>query len=195
MGADYRLLYPSTGFDIIEDMKALFSFLADPKFSQDHLPSGISLDANRIALVGASGGAYPAMAAGIHAHPKPKALLLLFGMGGDMLGDGWVKPKDGFVGRRRKQFGSILREFKFRMSDACLGEWHAGNLPDSNTGRGLGHHVYTSRDHAIACWGLSRKGGPWSLYIISTMAKQHQSYCSHSPHDSNCLQQGRCRWD
>ena len=97
MGADYRLLYPSTGFDIIEDMKALFSFLADPKFSQDHLPSGISLDANRIALVGASGGAYPAMAAGIHAHPKPKALLLLFGMGGDMLGDGWVKPKDGFM--------------------------------------------------------------------------------------------------
>lgn len=97
MGADYRLLYPSTGFDIIEDMKTLFSFLADPKFSEDHLPSGISLDASRIALIGASGGAYPAMAAGLYAHPKPTALLLLFGMGGDMLGDGWVKPKDGFM--------------------------------------------------------------------------------------------------
>lgn len=97
MGADYRLLYPSTGFDIIDDMKALFSFLASPKFSEHYLPSGITLDASRIALVGASGGAYPAMAAGLYAHPKPKALLLLFGMGGDMLGDGWVKPKDGFM--------------------------------------------------------------------------------------------------
>ncbi|KAI0730007.1 hypothetical protein C8Q72DRAFT_274954 [Fomitopsis betulina] len=88
---------PSSGFDIIEDMKALLSFLASPMFSEDLLPSGITLDASRIALVGASGGAYPAMAAGLYAHPKPKALLLLFGMGGDMLGDGWVKPKDGFM--------------------------------------------------------------------------------------------------
>ncbi|KAH9934356.1 Alpha/Beta hydrolase protein [Fomitopsis serialis] len=97
MGADYRLLYPSTGFDVIDDMKALFSFLSNPNFSEDHLPSGISLDASRIALVGASGGAYPAMAAGLYAQPKPKALLLLFGMGGDMLGDSWVAPKSGFM--------------------------------------------------------------------------------------------------
>ncbi|TFY58867.1 hypothetical protein EVJ58_g6144 [Rhodofomes roseus] len=97
MAADYRLLYPSTGFDIIDDMKALFSFVSDPSFSENHLPSGVSLDASRIALLGGSGGVYPAMAAGLYAQPKPRVLLLLFGMGGDMLGDSWVMPKDGFM--------------------------------------------------------------------------------------------------
>ncbi|KZT67008.1 alpha/beta-hydrolase [Daedalea quercina L-15889] len=96
MGADYRLLYPSTGFDIIDDMKALFSFLSSLKFSEDYLPAGISLDAS-LAIVGASRGAYPAMVADLYACPKPKALLLLFGMGGDMLGDSWVMPKNGFM--------------------------------------------------------------------------------------------------
>lgn len=81
----------SIAFDIIEDMKALCCFLAKTKFSEHHLPSGITLDASRIAFLGASEGAYPAMAAGRY------ALLLLFRMGGNVPEDGWVKPKDRFM--------------------------------------------------------------------------------------------------
>ncbi|TFY51983.1 hypothetical protein EVJ58_g10268 [Rhodofomes roseus] len=46
IAADHRLLYASTAFDISEDMKALFAFLADPAFSEKHLPAGLSLDAS-----------------------------------------------------------------------------------------------------------------------------------------------------
>ncbi|KZT64598.1 alpha/beta-hydrolase [Daedalea quercina L-15889] len=91
---DYRLIPPCTGFDIIEDIKALFRFLADPAFSASHLPEGITLDVSRLAIAGFSGGGYPARAAGLYAKPRPKAVLLFFGMGGDMLTDHWVAVKD-----------------------------------------------------------------------------------------------------
>ncbi|KZT63420.1 alpha/beta-hydrolase, partial [Daedalea quercina L-15889] len=92
--ADYRLIHPSTGFDIISDVRALFAFLADPSFSQTYLPDGISLDPNRLAVMGASGGGYPARAAALYAQPKPKAVFLLYSMGGMFLGDHWLTAKD-----------------------------------------------------------------------------------------------------
>ena len=95
IAADHRLIYPSTGFDIIEDMKALFSFLASPSFNEKHLPSGFTLDANRIAIMGASGGGYVARMAALYAQPKPRAVFSLFGMGGDFLSDDWVAPREG----------------------------------------------------------------------------------------------------
>ena len=95
MTADYRLTYPSTGFDIIDDMKALFAFLAKPDFSEKHLPSGLSLDASRIAIMGMSGGGYAARAAGLYAQPKPRAIFSLFGMGGEFLSDHWLAVKAG----------------------------------------------------------------------------------------------------
>ena len=94
IAADHRLAYPSTGFDIIEDMKALFAFLASPAFNEKHLPAGLTLDANRIAIMGASGGGYVARVAALYAHPKPRAVFSLFGMGGEFLTDFWVVPKE-----------------------------------------------------------------------------------------------------
>lgn len=94
ISADYRLLLPGTGFDQIADAKTLLSFIASPDFSTKHLPSGISLDPTCIAAVGESGGAYVARAAAIYGEPKPKVLLLQYGMGGQLLEDQWLAPKD-----------------------------------------------------------------------------------------------------
>ncbi|MCJ1457939.1 hypothetical protein MMC28_008308 [Mycoblastus sanguinarius] len=87
ISADYRLLHPSTGSDIIDDMKQLFAFISAPRFSHDHLPEGVVLDGARIAVVGASGGGYPAYVAGLYAIPKPKAICIYYGMGGQLLSD------------------------------------------------------------------------------------------------------------
>lgn len=94
ISADHRLLYPSTAFDIITDVKTLFTFLASPSFSETHLPPGVTLDASRIAVSGESGGGYPTRAAGIFAEPKPKALLLQYAQGGQLLDDHWLAVKD-----------------------------------------------------------------------------------------------------
>lgn len=94
ISADHRLICPSTGFDIIEDMKALMNFLADPSFSTSHLPAGLSLDSTRIGVLSISGGGYAARALALYASPKPRALYLLYGMGGDLLCDHWVTAKD-----------------------------------------------------------------------------------------------------
>lgn len=94
ISADHRLLYPSTAFDIIADVKSLFAFLTSPSFSETHLPSGVTLDASRIAVSGESGGGYATRAAGIVAEPKPKALLLQYAQGGQLLDDHWLAVKD-----------------------------------------------------------------------------------------------------
>ena len=94
ISADHRLLYPSTAFDIIADVKTLFAFLAAPTFSQTHLPEGVVLDEHRIAVSGESGGGYAARAAGIFAEPKPRALLLQYAQGGQLLDDHWLAVKD-----------------------------------------------------------------------------------------------------
>lgn len=94
ISADHRLLYPSTAFDIITDVKNLFTFLASPSFSETHLPPGVTLDTSRIAVSGESGGGYATRAAGIFAEPKPKALLLQYAQGGQLLDDHWLAVKE-----------------------------------------------------------------------------------------------------
>ena len=94
ISADHRLLYPSTAFDIIADVKSLFAFLASSSFSETHLPKGVTLDATRIGVSGESGGGYPTRAAGIFAQPKPKALLLQYAQGGQLLDDHWLAVKE-----------------------------------------------------------------------------------------------------
>lgn len=93
ISADYRLIHSSTGFDIIEDVKTLFTFIASSHFSITHLPHSITIDSARIAVAGVSGGAYPACAAGLYAHPKPKAVCIHYGMSGQLLDDHWLDIK------------------------------------------------------------------------------------------------------
>jgi len=88
---DYHLLHPSTAFEELADVKALFRFLSDDVNS--HLPEGITLDASRIAVAGVSAGGYLVRLAALYAEPRPRAVLSMFGMGGDWLSDHYVTVK------------------------------------------------------------------------------------------------------
>jgi acetyl esterase/lipase len=87
---DYHLLCPSTGFDQIADVKALFRFLSTDVNA--HL-SGVTLDASRIGITGVSAGAYIGRLAALYAEPRPRAILSLFGMGGDWFSDFYLTLK------------------------------------------------------------------------------------------------------
>ena len=54
----------------------------------------MTLDAHRIAVSGESGGGYATRAAGIFAKPKPRAVLLQYAQGGQLLDDHWLAVKD-----------------------------------------------------------------------------------------------------
>jgi len=85
VSADYQLLYPGSGFDQLEDVKALFAFLAGDV--NKHLPAGTTIDASRLAVAGGSAGGHMARLAALHAPPKPVALASFYGMGGDYMTD------------------------------------------------------------------------------------------------------------
>ncbi|KAJ5632580.1 Alphabeta hydrolase fold [Penicillium lividum] len=92
ISADYRLCHPTNAIDQIDDAKALFSYIAGPKFASE-LPESVSLDTTRIAVTGFSAGAYSARAACLYATPKPAALLSVYGLGGNMLLDHWTRAR------------------------------------------------------------------------------------------------------
>lgn len=73
---------PSTGYDVLEDIKDLFHFL-----SQDinkHLPTQHQLDTSRISVAGSSAGGLCAYLAASHATPKPRCVVAFYAMGGDV---------------------------------------------------------------------------------------------------------------
>ncbi|KAL0069115.1 hypothetical protein AAF712_003801 [Marasmius tenuissimus] len=85
---DYRLI-PSggvTAHEELEDIQDLFTFLRGPEF-QRALPTGLDfkLRPDRIAVAGTSAGGTCSYLAATHVQPKPKAVLSMYGMGGDYL--------------------------------------------------------------------------------------------------------------
>ncbi len=88
ISVDYRLLPPSTGHEIIEDIKDLFRFLAidlNPCLRERLVRTGESfqIEPKAIAVAGTSAGGLCAYLSVIHAIPRPAALLGLYAMGGD----------------------------------------------------------------------------------------------------------------
>lgn len=92
ISADHRLLLPYTSHDQITDVRAIFSLLASPTILSSYLPADVTIDSTRIAVAGTSAGGYIAALAALHANPRPKVVLNLFGMGGDFLLDHTVQP-------------------------------------------------------------------------------------------------------
>lgn len=87
ISADYQLMSPSTGHDIIADIKDLFWFLST---ELNTLLSGtcntdFRIDAESIVVSGSSAGGLCSYLAAIHSTPKPKSVLSLYGQGGDFL--------------------------------------------------------------------------------------------------------------
>ncbi|KAJ7625245.1 alpha/beta-hydrolase [Mycena polygramma] len=102
ISADYRLLPGCTAHDIVDDIKDIFSFLAqkDLSFGTDHgCPFGV--DPTSLAVAGSSAGGMCAYLAAVHAIPKPKAVLSMYGMAGQIFTPHWLSPKDHvfFLGR------------------------------------------------------------------------------------------------
>jgi acetyl esterase/lipase len=96
MSADYRLMPPVTGHDIIEDIKDVFRFISEElntKLSKETSAGRFypfHVDSNAIAVAGSSAGGQCAYYAGMHITPKPRALVLMYAMGGDYLVRGWL---------------------------------------------------------------------------------------------------------
>lgn len=83
ISADYRLIPPSTGHDIIEDIRCLFRFLVSNEIKSGRFT--IRVDPNRMAVSGSSAGGLCAYLAAMHCSPKPRAIFSIYGMGGDFL--------------------------------------------------------------------------------------------------------------
>jgi poly(3-hydroxybutyrate) depolymerase len=80
ISADYRLLSPCTGRDVLDDIVDLFAFIARTK----HLGT-VQVDSTRLVTAGNSAGGLCAFLAAIHANPKPRAILSMYGLGGELL--------------------------------------------------------------------------------------------------------------
>ncbi|KAI0345866.1 alpha/beta-hydrolase [Trametopsis cervina] len=94
ISADYRLLPPSTAHDIVEDIQDVFRFVTEklnPLLSSTSIP--FHIDGNAIAVSGCSAGGLCAYLSVTHAEPRPKAVIALYAMGGDLLTPQYIQPK------------------------------------------------------------------------------------------------------
>ncbi|ESK95172.1 hypothetical protein Moror_13807 [Moniliophthora roreri MCA 2997] len=102
---EYRLI-PSggvTGHEILEDVKDVFAFLLGAglqkaleniQLDPDSEPRlTFQFDPSRIAVAGTSAGSTCAYLAAVHVQPRPKAVVSLYGMGGDFLTPHYYNPK------------------------------------------------------------------------------------------------------
>ncbi|KZT27450.1 alpha/beta-hydrolase, partial [Neolentinus lepideus HHB14362 ss-1] len=106
ISADYQLIPPAAGHDIISDIIDLFAFLStsvNELIRQNYLRTSmvVQLDPDAIAVAGTSSGGLCAYLAAMHASPKPKALLSMYSMGGDFFNPHYltVKTEPFFRGR------------------------------------------------------------------------------------------------
>lgn len=88
VSVDYRLM-PSggiTGHEILQDVRDVFAFLRRPDL-EFILPDGrvLKVDGQRLAVAGTSAGGTCAYLAATHVEPRPKAVLSMYGMGGNFL--------------------------------------------------------------------------------------------------------------
>ncbi|KAL4073279.1 Alpha/Beta hydrolase protein [Scleroderma yunnanense] len=99
ISADYRLIPPSTGHDLVEDMQDVFRFVAtslndrlDETYSKEDDPR-FRVDPEAIGVGGTSAGSLCAFLACMHADPKPKVVFSMYGMGGNLLTHQYLIPK------------------------------------------------------------------------------------------------------
>ncbi|KAI0917294.1 hypothetical protein AcV5_007799 [Taiwanofungus camphoratus] len=117
ISAEYRLMPPSTGHDILADIKDLFRFISHELNSllqrryvesvaertpQCSSTPNFRINANALAVAGTSSGGLCAYLAAMHATPKPRAVLSMYGMGGQFLSSHYVSPKTSVFFRGRE---------------------------------------------------------------------------------------------
>ncbi|KAF8815572.1 alpha/beta-hydrolase [Phlegmacium glaucopus] len=100
ISADYQLLLPATGHDVLSDVQDVFKFVTENNIA--HRKTTFEIDPEKIIVAGGSaGGALAHLAAGHISSPKPKGVLSLYSMGGDFFTPHWLhlKTKPFFMGR------------------------------------------------------------------------------------------------
>jgi hypothetical protein len=92
---EYRLIPPSTGHAVLEDIKDLFTFLfkmdlstamryTESNSDEKAFQLNFELDRASIVVAGSSAGGLCAYLAAVHCDlPKPRAILSMYGMGGN----------------------------------------------------------------------------------------------------------------
>ncbi|KAF8630495.1 hypothetical protein AX15_002890 [Amanita polypyramis BW_CC] len=105
LSPDYRLMPPATGHSVLEDIKDLFIFLSKAgkvvtMISHDSVSVAASqqyefeIDKDAIVVAGSSAGGLCAYLAAVHCYsPRPKAVLSMYGMGGDFFTPHYLLPK------------------------------------------------------------------------------------------------------
>jgi len=100
ISADYQLLLPSTGHDILKDIQDVFKFITENNIA--HKKTTFEVDPEKIIVAGGSSGGLLAHLAAAHiSSPKPKGVLALYAAGGDFFTSHWLQPKTKpfFMGR------------------------------------------------------------------------------------------------
>ncbi|KAF9031442.1 Alpha/Beta hydrolase protein [Panaeolus papilionaceus] len=89
---EYQLMPPATGHEILHDIQDFFIFLPHLKLSVG--TQFVQVDCHRVAMVGSSaGGLCCYLATSDKVPARPKAILSLYGMGGDFFLPHYLKPK------------------------------------------------------------------------------------------------------
>ncbi|KAK4706078.1 hypothetical protein P7C70_g125, partial [Phenoliferia sp. Uapishka_3] len=90
----YTFLSPHSGLDVLEDIKSCFSWISN-SLNSELLTSGtrLQVDTSRLAVSGSSAGGWCAYMAGSSALPKPRAIISIYGMAGDLLSPMYLEPK------------------------------------------------------------------------------------------------------
>jgi pimeloyl-ACP methyl ester carboxylesterase len=99
----YRLLIPTNGHDIIQDVRNFYDYLASPAYTQT-LPENVRPDLGKIVVAGFSGGGYVSRLAAIELIESVKkgrrkgiectGMVSYFGMGGDVFQPDWAENKN-----------------------------------------------------------------------------------------------------
>ncbi|KIK92431.1 hypothetical protein PAXRUDRAFT_793019 [Paxillus rubicundulus Ve08.2h10] len=101
ISADYRLVPPSHGHDIIDDIRDAFAFVRNTlnrllETEADADRTGrYRVDPKAIGVAGTSAGGLCAYLAAMHVSPKPRVLMSMYGMGGDFFTPHYLTPKSG----------------------------------------------------------------------------------------------------
>jgi acetyl esterase/lipase len=88
LSGDYRLLSPSTGHDVLEDIQDLFVYIRSDLNSALAGATGdpkLRINADAICVAGSSAGGLCTYLCAMHLSPKPKALLSVYGQAGECL--------------------------------------------------------------------------------------------------------------
>ncbi|KAI4527982.1 alpha/beta-hydrolase [Schizophyllum commune Loenen D] len=99
ISADYRLLPPAAGHEILEDVCDALAFVTNGGLNTrlSAWNAGFSVDCNAVAVAGTSSGGLCAYLAAAHGKTRgaasPKALLSMYGMGANFLTPHYLVPK------------------------------------------------------------------------------------------------------